>query len=346
MTDGQKQRGEVSGFGGRPDSATQSTPRMVIGSAKTIMHSLYGDGKTPASPTPKPAAMEFLQSVQCIVLDEVDRLLNVKTSRAKKAYKKIHEKPAAVLVAAIMRLSVGQAQIVAASATVGRPLKRELTRVMGLPFEECPRVVVGAPSATAVQEPHNRTSRAVTIPQTVQHYVLEAREGSSDGNLLMAAYRVIQKLNKPKRVLIVLNQGFGLSAKNVVGALKHFGCNPTPESLLDWLYGKVDENGGTDGLMEAHGQASGALGVSESSATAPSVTEVNGNNTEYILVANQDSVRGLHLDGLDLVVVLGRPHSPDEYVHIGKFWGTLAHVILLLGVLSFLIDFVWLCSFL
>lgn len=302
MTDGQKDRGENQ-YGGRAD-AKSATPRLFIGSAKAIMHSLYGDGKTPAPQTPKPLAMEFLQSVQCIILDEVDRLLNVKKSRSEKQHKKIHERPAAVLVAALMRLSLGSTQVVAASATVGRPLKRELARVMGLPFQECPPVVVGAPmeeKTTAVV-----TSRAVTIPSGVEHYVLEA-EGQSDGKLLTAAYRVIQQLNhKPRRMLLVLSRGFGLNPKNVVGALRHFKCQPTPENLLDRLYGE-----GTDNLIEAHRQVSGASGVGEQASE-----EGKTKSTEYLLVTGEDSVRGLHLDGLDLVFVIGRPNTPDEYVHI------------------------------
>ena len=39
-------------------------------------------------------------------------------------------------------------------------------------------------------------------------------------------------------------------------------------------------------------------------------------NSEYLLVTGEDSVRGLHLDGLDVVLVIGRPNSPDEYTHI------------------------------
>lgn len=302
MTDGQKDRGEGK-FGGRVDAAS-STPRLFIGSAKAIMHSLYGDGKTPASPTPKPLAMEFLQSVNCVVLDEVDRLLNVKKSRAEKQHNKIHERPAAVLVAALQRLSLGATQVVAASATVGRPLKRELTRVMGLPPQECPRVVVVSTSETAVT-----TNRAVTIPRSVQHYVMEAVDGQSDGKLLTTAYKAIQQLNdKPRRMLLVLSRGFGLNPKNVVGALRHFRCQPNPENLLDRLYAE-----GTDDLIDAHRQVSGASGIGEKAALEEDSTE---NNTEYLLVTGEDSVRGLHLDGLDVVFVIGRPNSPDEYTHI------------------------------
>ena len=36
----------------------------------------------------------------------------------------------------------------------------------------------------------------------------------------------------------------------------------------------------------------------------------------YVLVTKERSIRGLDLQGLDAVVVIGRPVSPDEYVHI------------------------------
>lgn len=304
MTDGQKDRGEGD-FGGRVD-AVSASPRLFIGSAKSVLTSLYGDGKMPASPTPKPLAMEFLQSVRCVVLDEVDRLLNVKKSRADKQYKKVHERPAATLVAALMRLSLGKTQVVAASATVGRPLKRELSRVMGLPPQECPRVVVAASGENEQEESVEAipNSRTVKIPSGVQHYVVEA-DGQSDGKMLTMAYKSIQSLNhKPRRMLMVLSKGFGLNPKNVVGALRHFKCKPEPQNLLDRL-----EAEGTDDLIEAHRQVSGASGVGEKALD-------DGDNSEYLLVCGEDSVRGLHLDGLDIVIVVGRPNGVDEYTHI------------------------------
>ena len=303
MTDGQKDRGEGK-FGGRVDAAS-NTPRLFIGSAKAIMTSLYGDNKMPASPTPKPLAMEFLQSVQCVVLDEVDRLLHVKKSRGEKASKK-HERPAAVLVAALMRLSLGKTQIVAASATVGRPLKRELTRVMGLPPQDCPRVVVASSSEEKDEQAEATTNRVVTIPSGVEHFVIEAG-GQSDGRMLTMAYKVIQEINhKPRRMLLVLSRGFGLNPQNVVSALRHFNCKPNPENLLDRLYAE-----GTDDLIEAHRQVSGASGVGQKASE-----EESRDNKEYLLVTGEDSVRGLHLDGLDLVFVVGKPNGPDEYTHI------------------------------
>ena len=44
--------------------------------------------------------------------------------------------------------------------------------------------------------------------------------------------------------------------------------------------------------------------------------EVAPSNDGYLLVTGEDTIRGLHLDGLDVVLVAGRPVGPDEYTHI------------------------------
>merc|ERR1711935_512044 len=62
-----------------------------------------------------------------------------------------------------------------------------------------------------------------------------------------------------------------------------------------------------DRLMEVHRQVSRATGVGEAG-----IDKDEG----YVLVTGEDSVRGLHLDGLDAVVIVGRAHGPDEYTHI------------------------------
>jgi len=311
MSNGSKDRGELKNGGRLVDQPGELVPRVFVGSAKSIMHSLYGDGKMPASPTPKPQATAFLQNVRWLVLDEVDRLLAVKKSRGDKQYEKIHEKPAAITSAAVARLTLGRAQIVAASATVGRPLKRELARVLGLPAQECPPVVRGKQddSDDETEQENAQVGRAVKIPETVENYVISV-EGTSAGQLLTAAYRTIKALStKPRRTLLVLTRGFGINTQNAIGALRHFKCKPEPQSLLDAL-----EADGTDRMMEVHRKVSGASGVGESSYLQTS--EASADDEGYLLVTGEDTVRGLHLDGLDLVIVLGRPHGPDEYTHI------------------------------
>jgi superfamily II DNA/RNA helicase len=342
------------------DATTNVAPRLFIGSATAIYHSLYGDGKMPASPTSKPQAMAILQSIDYLVLDEVDRLLNVvgggehkSTHRpSKKADAqpvvpvRTDEMPAAILTAAVMRLTLGQAQVVAASATVGRPLRRELARCMGLTPQECPPTIReqhddDTDTSTADTLDSNRKdqttasklesssipmTRAVTIPATVQHFYVSVAEGSSPGKILTAAYAAIQSLYPTKsRFLLVLTRNFGINIVNTVGALRHFSCRPEPVSLLEAL-----EADGTRAMMEVHRKVTGATGVGSSFivSTEASSAEMDSHMdatpgekaaaamTEYLYVTNEDSVRGLHLDSLDVVVVAGRPVGPDEYTHI------------------------------
>lgn len=230
--------------------------------------------------------------------------MNIKTSRGKtsKYYKK-HDKPAAVLTSTITRFTLGQAQIVAASATVGRPLRRELARILGLTPDECPRVVRASGS---VDSP---TSRSVSTPSSLSHYAVPC-DGSTSGGLLTTAAFMTKGLPKidgrGRRTLFVVSKACGIQLKDAIGALKHFRVQPEPKALLDVL-----EASGTDGLMEKYRQVSGAAGLGERAA------KVAFNESEgYLLVTGEETVRGIHLDGLDTVVVAGRPKTPDEYIHI------------------------------
>ena len=115
----------------------------------------------------------------------------MKKNRGKtsKYYKK-HEKPAATIASSIARMSLGQAQVVAASATVGRPLRRELARVLGLTPEECPQIIRGTSWS---EDDQAGLTRAVTLPKTLQNYVMPC-DGSSTGGLLTAAAFLVKNL--------------------------------------------------------------------------------------------------------------------------------------------------------
>ena len=372
LSDMTKDRGEQQ-YGGRlvDESIGRNTvPKLFVGSAKSILYSLYGDGgdRFPASPTPKPVAMTLLQKTRWLVLDEVDRLLNIagkKTNRSSQHHQ--HEKPAAIIASSAVRLSVGRAQVIAVSATVGRPLKRELTRVLGLSTNECPEVIRGDDTSMSTelqgddfnQYNHRRNSsdegggsgvhvgRAVTIPSTVTNYVTPV-DTSSVGKLMTSAFDVIKSLNSSRnngslRMLLVLTRGCGLKTQTAIGALKHFQCQPEPISLLDAL-DTID--GGTDHLIERHRRVSGATGIGESGGTSYFDSHKNqGNDTEsihddessdngYLLVTGEDTIRGLHLDGLDVVIVVGRAHGPDEYTHIAGRTGRAGKQGTVVNVLS------------
>eukprot|EP00578_Thalassiosira_sp_NH16_P012130 CAMPEP_0181115074 /NCGR_PEP_ID=MMETSP1071-20121207/21239_1 /TAXON_ID=35127 /ORGANISM="Thalassiosira sp., Strain NH16" /LENGTH=851 /DNA_ID=CAMNT_0023199259 /DNA_START=73 /DNA_END=2624 /DNA_ORIENTATION=+ len=313
----------ANGTGGR-----KYHPRILVGSAKSVSASLFGDGKMPGTPTSKPEGKKLLGSVRWLVMDEADRLLNVKKGRTDKKSRR-HEKPTAMLAAAVARLTLGRVQVVAASATVGRPLRRELSRVLGLHSSECPETIRGEEDAARMErrtrdDDEKHVGRAVRIPNTVRNYVLPV-DGTTAGSLLTSAAFACKTILPPpqdsdgmsssgRKVLLVLTRACDIKVHNALGALRHFGIRPEPQSLLDALGAD-----GTDRLVEAHRKVSGVEGVGgtrqrngKRSDTSAAKVEDEG----YLLVTHEDNVRGLHLDGLDAVVVVGRPGSPDEYTHI------------------------------
>lgn len=241
-------------------------------------------------------------------MDEVDRLLDVKKVRGKtsKYYKK-HEKPAASILSSVARMTLGQAQVVAASATVGRPLRRELARVLGLTPDECPQIIRGIQSNHMTD---TDSTRAVTLPESLQHYVMPS-DGSTTGGLLTAAAFFVKNLpqleSRGRRTLFVIASGCGIQLRDAIGALRHFGVSPNPMSLLD-----VMEAEGTDNLIETYRCISASGGLGEKSSSKLAFSESEG----YMLLAVEETVRGIHLDNLDTVVIVGRPKGPDEYVHI------------------------------
>ncbi len=63
---GEREKSEAK-YGGRRDVTTSNSEfgtKLIIGSAKSIMVSLFGDSKMPSSPTSKPEAKLFLKNVQ------------------------------------------------------------------------------------------------------------------------------------------------------------------------------------------------------------------------------------------------------------------------------------------
>jgi len=336
-----KERSEGE-YGGRFDFDGEDGSgglKLIVGSAKTVMLSLFGDDTLAGSPTSKPEAKMFMKGVEYLVLDEVDRMLDIKTTRASKLkskYYKKHDRPAAILASSIARLTLGRAQIVAASATVGRPLKREYARVLGLLPKECPQVIRGEDlEEGSGDDGEVGVMRTNTLPKSLTHYVMPC-DGSTGGGMLTVAAFLVKGMQAAipttatttattnerrlqKKILFVITKNCGISVKHALGAMGSFNVEPRPQSLLDLLEGAE----GTDGLMGVHKEVCGVTGLGESSLSiSPSSSSSStASNTEsdeegYILVTGEDSVRGLHLDGLDSVIVVGRPQTPDSYIHI------------------------------
>jgi hypothetical protein len=87
--------------------------------------------------------------------------------------------------------------------------------------------------ATVQEELTVHLGRAVTIPDTVENYVIE-----SVGHRMQALDNSLSRcecLDQTETLLLVLTRGFGINTKNAIGALSHNAIIPEPQSLLDAL---------------------------------------------------------------------------------------------------------------
>jgi superfamily II DNA/RNA helicase len=97
---------------------------------------------------------------------------------------------------------------------------------------------------------------------------------------------------------------------------------------------------GTDQLIEVHRQVTGSSGIGETYSSYFQQKEGEERNKDessssgYLLVTGEDTVRGLHLDGLETVVVVGRANGPDEYTHIAGRTGRAGRPGIVINVLS------------
>lgn len=144
---------------------------IVVGTPIKVLHAMR------ASP---PA---FLSGINYVVLDEVDRLLAVLGRYAtaeKKQQAQLTQTPTEELLGCLLQgrgdAERAQLQVVAASATVGRPLRRTLCKILngGTAFGDFPviRGAEGAVDAEEAQPEGTSTSRDVTIPTTIRHVVV------------------------------------------------------------------------------------------------------------------------------------------------------------------------------
>ena len=135
----------------------------------------------------------MLKNTKALVLDEVDRLLRLPGKYATQREREQHERhprPAALLLEAASKTAGPDLQTIAASATVGRSLRREMGRLLGATDKEVkegvsvirPTITLAEAAAEAAADVEEGvdaggdtegaatgTGRAVTVPSSISH---------------------------------------------------------------------------------------------------------------------------------------------------------------------------------
>lgn len=222
----------------------------------------------------------------CLILDEADALLKplgrYASDRAKQM--RAQRDPPGLRIAQEIINITGQdkTQLIAASATVGRPLRRLLDRLIGRtvtvvqPPPDLPQRVL----AKKQEEPQRR---AVTVPVAVEkHFIapyVETKKPQAK-NLpsyfaLAAVFATLRALT-PYRSLLVLASD-----------------DDNPQQAAYKLR--------KEGFIHAHDMSDGP----------PSAND----DDPCLEVSPIRLLRGIDLPKLDLVIILGRPRTPDDYLH-------------------------------
>ena len=222
-----------------------------------------------------------------------------------------HPKEAATLIqllcaAGATAASPGDLQIVAASATVGRPLRRQLASLSGRPsFEVVQPTAADAPPREAHAAAAGGRAggaggagggaRAVGLPAN-----LAVRVVTSDAdNVLAALHAELAAVPHAQAIVFV---PWGRGVRTELRLLRQCGL-PLAAPLADAL--------GAGNLTAPRADALGAA-----PAAVQAEAEAEAEQGARVLVAAPSAARGLDVHGVDLVVVMGVPPSADHFLHL------------------------------
>jgi len=202
---------EESGEGAPPLLPSLPAP-VLVGTAKVLWSEMVKANGT-SSQTRAGEREGWMRNLRALVIDEVDRCLSPLGQYAtlkEKKQKGRHPKPAVLLVEEVMRRDGrgggrdgGKVQFVGASATIGRPLRREVARCLGVDPKLDPPVVVRGGGREGrgggVEE-----GRAVSVPKGIAHrYIAVPDEDVQEKLLAVRAYLIERQ---PRRPLLFVPQ--------------------------------------------------------------------------------------------------------------------------------------------
>jgi superfamily II DNA/RNA helicase len=280
--------GWAASLAGRPDGAAPAKP--ITPAQKP----------PPQQRTASLLPRERIRALRCVVLDEADAMimpLGRYATHKQKAKRETSPKEAATLVRLLCEQCKplpheqtekreGGLQVLAASATVGRPLRRELASLCGRSFE-----ILRAEDATAAQATEGAPGagvRPVGLAAGISISVV-----TSDRDNWLAALHDVLRTERSRAPLFFTRPGRSLASE--IGLLKQ--CDLDARTLEEAVLAQEE--------------------ITARTAIASASTSTDGRSADpSLLVATPSGARGLDLHGVDLVVILGVPASADALVHL------------------------------
>lgn len=319
-----------------------STPPIVVGTPFKVLDSIRS---TPAA---------LLSCLKYLVLDEVDRQIPVPGRYAVVKEKYDNDKSPAnelidfILDYKIKKLGASDLQVVAASATVGRPLRRELFKIFNKegdntyggdffvirPEEKTRDDDKDLSTFTREERLSLKSKRKIGIPDSISHTAVLDSDSSSkeaDGLGSKAAIAKSFWVDNPqyKRGIVFVRHTD--EVKQVSGMLRFWGLKetkdlqqmlgleiskkPTAKKLLG--KGRIVKQSFVDLPAVSSSEKSNSLianamtsGIGSGSNSAIKTSERD------LFVVPASGTRGLHIQDIDVVLILQPPATMDEYLHM------------------------------
>lgn len=295
--------------------------------------------------------LTFASRVEAMVLDELDLLMPARKYSGARVTRWQDEgtHPTEALVKLVARRSAVRLQVLAGSATLDKVAKTKLERslkstslaalksqlplrvVSHSPVESDDKAVVVAVDEstysltikTKRDVATTPTVRTTLIPSSIAHAYVVLPNACTNDNVAEVLLTALHSA-RPKNALVFVCSSYGLKVRAINAFLRARGFRSAVLSDLLWpasarnrrrvahkrlLRGESDDrhNRPAAGLAELARDASDEINLQMRSATADS---------PRLVVADEAVTRGLHLDAVDTVFILGRPANADTYLHL------------------------------
>lgn len=234
----------------------------------------------------------------------------------------------------LVQVAGSDPQILAGSATASRKTLDTLNRVLRKSRDgmtaDVPVVAVRPAADETVQEKEDSGGRSIAVPSEVIHrYMPMTKEEASSTDAVMLAVAKAASILQPKTALVFLCGEFGrpkTKAKTQVMAASKKGKTaqarrnnarkaaskaPT-KAAVGAIPSRSISAREVCSKLGAHGIEAQPLHVAMG--LEPNLQE--STDTPPFLVTFEGSARGLHIDAVDCVFVLGRPVSASSYLHL------------------------------
>lgn len=286
----------------------------------------------------------FFQRVRGCAIDEFDEQIQVKEYRKKRRTydQPLGVWPAAVAINRLLQMNDHpDLQIVAASATYSKGSARKLKEVLGfdpqnrfsrgLKMLRTSRVVRTDTEESAGQPVWDKTrgehERFAALPAGIQHAVWKMpRSGGSHSAALVGALEKLQ----PKSAIVFVCPSAKESIKLIVDDLQESGWEGV-RALTESIFpdSKQSQQGNKRGRKEISAESKSfrsANRLEEMRETTQAGSDGDIPPLESpVIVCSEASARGLHLDAVQAVFVIGQPSSAASYTHMAGRTGRLPY---------------------